>query len=201
MDMSLLRPLNRLFAHHDGLEDVLVAYANASEILFLGLLIAAFVLVRGARTMEVRRAVVAAGLSAGLGLAIAQVLSRLVDRPRPFVAHPDTIHLFARHAADPGFPSDHTTAAFAIGVALLLRSRRWGSLALLAATILAVTRVAMGIHYPTDVLAGAVVGALSALILNLRPGRAVVHQLAGSFGAVLDGTVRNVGARREPSRS
>jgi undecaprenyl-diphosphatase len=187
MDLSLLRPLNRLFAHHDGLEDVLVAYANASEILFLGVLIAAFVVVRGplARRSAVRRAVVAAGLSAGLGLALAQVISRLVDRPRPFVAHPDTVHLFAKHAADPSFPSDHATAAFAIAVALLLRSRRWGTLALIAATLLAVTRVAMGIHYPTDVLAGAALGTLSALILSSRPARAVVHQLADAAGGLL----------------
>ena len=202
MDTSLLRPLNHFFAHHDGLEDVLVAYANASEILFLGLLIAAFVLVRGdlAHRVAVRRAVVAAGLSAGLGLALAQVLARLVDRPRPFVTHPDTVHLFAKHAADPGFPSDHATAAFAIAVALLLRSRRWGVIALVAATILAVTRVAMGIHYPTDVLAGAALGTLSALTMNLRPGRAVVHQLADAFGSVLDGTLRSLGARGAPSR-
>jgi undecaprenyl-diphosphatase len=156
MDLSLLRPLNRLFARHDGLEDILVAYANASEVVFLGLLIAAFLLVRGdlAHRTAVRRAVVAAGLSAGVGLAVAQVITRAVDRPRPFVAHPHVVHLFARHAADPGFPSDHATAAFAIAVALLLRSRRWGALALVAAAVLAVTRVAMGIHYPTDVGAG-----------------------------------------------
>jgi membrane-associated phospholipid phosphatase len=140
-------------------------------------------------------------LSAGLALALAQVISRLVDRARPFVAHLDTVHLFAKHATDPGFPSDHATAAFAIAVALLLRSRRWGALALAAATVLAVTRVAMGIHYPTDVLAGAALGALSALILNLRPGRAVVHQLAGACGGLLDGTVRTIGLRRAPSRS
>jgi undecaprenyl-diphosphatase len=192
MDLSLLRPLNRLFAHHDGLEDILVAYANVSEILFLGLLLAAFVLVRGelAHRSAVRRAVVAAGLSAGLGLALAQVISRLVDRPRPFVAHPDAVHLFAEHAADPGFPSDHATAAFAIGVALLLRSRRWGALALAAATVLAITRVAMGIHYPTDVLAGAALGALSALILDLGPGHAVVRRLADACGGILDDRAR-----------
>jgi undecaprenyl-diphosphatase len=191
MDMSLLRPLNRLFAHHDGLEDVLVAYANASEIVFLGLLIAAFLFVRGdlAHRVATRRAVVAAGLSAGLGLAVAQVMSRIVDRPRPFVAHPHAVHLFSPHAADPGFPSDHATAAFAIAVALLLRSRRWGAIALAAATILAVTRVAMGIHYPTDVLAGAVVGALSALIVNLPHVRAALHHLADICGTVLDSVV------------
>jgi undecaprenyl-diphosphatase len=193
MDLSLLHPLNRLFAHHDGLEDILVAYANASELLFLGSLIAAFALVGGgiARRSATRRAVVAAGLSAGLGLAVAQVISRLVDRPRPFVAHPSMVHLFARHATDPGFPSDHATAAFAIAVALLLRSRRWGTIALLAATVLAATRVAMGIHYPTDVLAGAALGALAALTTNLPVARLLVARLADARGAILDGAIRS----------
>ena len=186
MDLSLLRPLNRLFAHHDGLEDILVAYANASEVLFLGLLIAAFVVVGGAHKAATRRAVVAAGLSAGLGLALAAVIARLVDRPRPFVAHPGTVQLFAHHAADPGFPSDHATAAFAIAVALLLRSRRWGLLALAAATVLAVTRVAMGIHYPTDVLAGAALGAAAAIVLHQARVRAPLHRLADRTGELLD---------------
>jgi undecaprenyl-diphosphatase len=190
MDLSLLRSLNGFFAHHDVIEDPLVAYANAAEVLFLGLLVAAFVLVRGARKAEVRRAVVAAGLSAALGLAIAQVLSRLVDRPRPFVAHPGAVHLFSAHAADPGFPSDHATAAFAIAVALVLRSRRWGALALAAAVVLAATRVAMGIHYPTDVLAGAAVGALAAVTLHQAYVRALLHRLADRAGALLDATMR-----------
>ncbi|HEY4097623.1 MAG TPA: phosphatase PAP2 family protein [Baekduia sp.] len=200
MDLTLLHHANDFFARHDGLEDPLVAYANASEILFLGLLIAAFVVVGGARKAAVRRAVVAAGLSAGLGLAVAAVVSRLVDRPRPFVAHPGSIHLFAQHAADPGFPSDHTTAAFAIAVALLLRSRRWGLVALAAATILAVTRVAMGIHYPTDVLAGAAIGTLAALTLHQTRVRALLHRLADSSGTLLDSVGRATVGRLAPTR-
>jgi membrane-associated phospholipid phosphatase len=191
MDLSLLKHLNLLFAHHDGLEDPLVAYANASEIVFLGLLVAAFVVARGAR-----RAVVAAGFSAALGLAVAAVLSRLVDRPRPFVAHPASVHLFSAHAADPGFPSDHATAAFAIAVALLVRSRRWGALALAAATVLAITRVAMGIHYPTDVLAGAALGALAALALGRPRVRLPLDALADRVGALLD---QGLGGIRRPS--
>src|SRR4051794_41586281 len=103
----------------------------------------------------VRRAVVAAGLSAALALAIGKVLSRLVDRPRPFVAHAGHVHLFARHAADAGFPSDHATAAFAIAAAVFAHERRAGSVLLGLATLLAVGRVAIGVHYPTDVAAGA----------------------------------------------
>jgi undecaprenyl-diphosphatase len=121
--------------------------------------------------------------------------TRCSDRPRPFIAHPDTVHLFAKHAADPGFPSDHATAAFAIAVALLLHSRRWGTFALIAATILAITRVAMGIHYPTDVLAGAAIGALSALTLNLPRCRAVIHQLADTCGTILDETIHTIATR------
>jgi undecaprenyl-diphosphatase len=195
MDLTLLHDLNALLLRHDALEDPLVAYANASELLFLGLLVLAFVLVGGRAKTATRRAVVAAGLSAGLGLAIAQVVSRLVDRPRPFVSHPDAVHLFSAHAADPGFPSDHTTAAFAIAVALMLRSRAWGALALAAATLLAVTRVGMGIHYPTDVLAGAAIGTLAAVVLHQARVRALLHRVADRSGTLLDALGRETVGR------
>src|SRR3954452_19331477 len=187
MDLSIVKDLNRLFARADGLEDPLVAYANASEILFLAALVLAFVFVGGRRGVATRRAVVAAGFSAALALTVAAIVARVVDRPRPFVGHPHAVHLFAAHAADPGFPSDHATAAFAIAVALLLRSRTWGAVALVAATVLAITRVAMGIHYPTDVLAGAVLGALVALLLYAAPARRVIDALADRVGALRPG--------------
>ncbi|MDX6728549.1 MAG: hypothetical protein QOK49_3354 [Baekduia sp.] len=201
MDFSLLQHVNNFFAGHDAVEDPLVAYANASELLFLGMLVVAFIVAAGNRRRDIRRAVVAAGLSAGLGLAIAQVVSRLVDRPRPFVSHPHAVHLFAQHAADAGFPSDHTTAAFAIGIALVLRFRTWGAVVLVLGTLLAITRVGMAIHYPTDVLGGAVVGALAAVILWLPPIRAQLHRLADAAGAVLDAILRGTVGRVAPSRS
>jgi undecaprenyl-diphosphatase len=200
MDLSLLQRLNDFFAGHDRIEDPLVAYANASELLFLGMLVLAFVLVAGRRRQDVRRAVVAAGLSAALGLIVAQVVSRLVDRPRPFVSHPHAVHLFAHHAADAGFPSDHTTAAFAIGTALVLRFRGWGIAVLVLATILAATRVAMGIHYPSDVLGGAVIGTASALVLYHPAVRALLHRLADGAGALLDAIARSTVGRLAPTR-
>jgi undecaprenyl-diphosphatase len=201
MDLSLLHRLNDFFAGHDAVEDPLVAYANASELLFLAMLVLAFVFVAGRRRQDVRRAVVAAGLSAALGLVVAQVVSRLVDRPRPFVAHPHAVHLFAHHAADAGFPSDHTTAAFAIGTALVLRFRGWGIAVLVLATILAATRVAMGLHYPTDVLGGAVIGTAAALVLHHPAVRALLHRLADAAGALLDAITRSTVGRLAPTRN
>jgi undecaprenyl-diphosphatase len=188
MDHSLLHTLNALFVHHDDVEDPVVAYVNAAEMLFAGMLVLAFVLVGGHRRRATQRAVVAAGLSAGVALGIAQVVARLVDRPRPFVADPGTVHVFAQHAADPGFPSDHATAAFAIGVALLLRQRAWGAVVLVGATILAVGRVAMGVHYPSDVLAGALLGATVALALHQPRARALINRVADAAGTLLDRT-------------
>jgi undecaprenyl-diphosphatase len=189
VDFSLVHDLNGFLVHHDGIEDPLSGYVRAAELLFLGMLIVAFVVVGGPRRRDAQRAVVAAGLSAGLALAIASVMARLVDRPRPFVAH-HGVHLFVAHAADPGFPSDHTTAAFAIGVALLLRFRVWGIVTLVFATLLAVGRVALGIHYPTDVLAGAALGAAVALGLYTPAVRALLNRLADAVGERLDAVLR-----------
>jgi undecaprenyl-diphosphatase len=195
MDHSLLRSLNGYLFHHDGVEDAVLAYVNAAEALFLGALVLAFLLALGRGRDGVRRAVVAAGLGAGAALALAQVLSRLVDRDRPFVADPRHVHLFAHHAADPGFPSDHATAAFAIAVALLLRHRGAGIAALVAATVLAAGRVAVGVHYPTDVLGGAVLGALTALALWAVPARRVLARTADLAGRLYEAVLRACGVR------
>ena len=186
MDWSLLHTLNDFMAAHDGLEDSLLFYVEASEALFVATLAVVFLCAHGLKHLAWRRATVAAVLSAGLGLAIAKVISELVDRARPFVSDPHGVHLFAAHAPDPGFPSDHATAAFAIAVAILLRKRGWGIFALVAATVLAVGRVALGVHFPSDVLAGAAVGAASALVLWWAPLRARIDALADALGRRLD---------------
>ncbi len=125
-------------------------------------------------------------LSAGLALAIGKVISELVDRARPFAVDPGGVHLFSGHAADPGFPSDHATASFAIAIAIFLRNRRWGVVALIAAAVLSVGRVAIGVHYPSDVLAGSALGAGAALVLWARPLRARIDALSDRIGGYWD---------------
>lgn len=195
MDSALTHALNVFLAHHDAIEDPVLWYANVAEMLFAGLLVVLFVLVGGHRRDGARRGAVAAGLSCGLALGLAQLITRLVDRPRPFVADPGAIHLFAQHAADSGFPSDHAAAAFAIAVAILLRNRRWGTVVLGCAGVLAAARVGMGVHYPTDVLGGAALGALSALVLWLPIVRGRLHALADLAGRAWDGTLHALAAR------
>jgi undecaprenyl-diphosphatase len=186
VDWSLLHTLNDFMAGHDGFEDTLLFYVEASELLFAATLAIVFLLAGGPRFRDWRRAAVAAVLSAGFALAIGKVISELAGRARPFVADPHGVHLFSTHAADPGFPSDHATAAFAVAVAVLLRKRGWGVPALLAAAIVSVGRVALGFHYPSDVLAGAALGAVAALALWPPVLRSRVDALADFLGSAVD---------------
>jgi undecaprenyl-diphosphatase len=199
VDWSVLHSLNDFLFRHDAVEDPLLFYVNASQALFMATLAIVFLAARGPRSSW-RRAAVAAVLSAGLALAAAKVISELVDRARPFVADAHGVHLFSAHAADPGFPSDHATAAFAIATAIVLRKRGWGIFALVAAAILSIGRVALGVHYPSDVLAGAALGAAAALVLWLPPLRSRIDALADLLGGywdrALDWGAGRVGAAR-----
>jgi undecaprenyl-diphosphatase len=165
-DVRLAESANAFAQHHDLWEDIARTYAKLSEPLF----IAGVVVLAIAGLVLRRRGLVAASalsvLASGVAVAVAAVIARIVDRPRPFVDHPQ-IHLFLAHAPDPGFPSDHATAAFAIAGVLLLRLG-WRALpVLLAAVVLAVSRVLVGVHYPDDVLAGALLGTAAAVLVCL----------------------------------
>jgi len=164
VDLSLAEHADHFAAHHDAFEDVARVYAAVSEPLFIALCALLVIAGLGLRRPALTIAGTLSVIAAGAALLIGHVVSTAVDRPRPFVAHPAQIHAFMTHAADAGFPSDHATAAFAIaGVVLLRLGARWWPV-LLAAVLLAAARVALGLHYPSDVLAGAALGLAAAWV-------------------------------------
>ena len=194
IDFTLFKAVNDLAASHDGLEDPLRVFALNAQYAFVALLAALF-LVRGKwRSENGRHGVVAAGFSALLALGVAHLIVDLWARPRPYIAHPD-VHLFIARSADASFPSDHATAAFAIAVALFLRHRRVGWVALGLATVVSIARVAVGTHYPGDVAAGAAIGAAAALVLWHPSVRGPLHRLADWAGTSYDRSAVALGRR------
>lgn len=195
MDFGLYQALNGLAVKSDRIEDVLQFIALYGQFFFVALLAGLF-LARGKwASANARHGVVAAGLSAALGLAIAQLIAGAWDRPRPYVAHPDDAHLFISPSPDPSFPSDHATAAFAIAMAIWLRNRRAGWVAFGMAGLLAISRVAVGTHYPSDVLAGALIGMAAALFFWLPPIRRPLHRFADWLSRVYETRVAAGSAR------
>lgn len=94
----------------------------------------------------------------GAAVVISELLSKVIDRSRPFVASKE-ITLLIPHDADGGFPSHHTTVMIAIAIALWFRNHNFGRLLFTLAILSGIARVGAGIHYPTDILAGVVIGA------------------------------------------
>ena len=96
-------------------------------------------------------------------LAANLILKNLVMRVRPYEAVAGLQSLIGP-MWDISFPSGHTTSSIAAGVVLLKGMPRYvGVFCFALAVLIAISRLYLGVHYPTDVLAGAVIGGLAAL--------------------------------------
>lgn len=89
-----------------------------------------------------------------------------IDRDRPFVTYPDIQKLTG--AGSPSFPSGHTSEAFATATSLSLAFPKWYVIApsMLWASAAGYSRMHLGVHYPSDVLVGALVGSGSAWLCH-----------------------------------
>ena len=122
-----------------------------------------FALPRSAAAL--RRQLLFAGCSAAVAIGINYVIAALWYRPRPFVLYPHLVHQLVQHAADASFPSDHAAVAAAVAFALRgqgrgLQAVLWGLTALIV-----LSRVFVGVHWPTDVLGGVAVGFVASSVV------------------------------------
>lgn len=77
--------------------------------------------------------------------------------PRPFVTHLDVRPLVSETPFS-SFPSGHATLFFALATAIYLYDKRVGYVFYVFAALIAISRMVVGVHYPIDIIAGAVIG-------------------------------------------
>lgn len=112
-----------------------------------------------------QKMVIYAVFSAIVALLGNTVLGFMFERPRPFVDH--AVTLLLKHSADYSFPSDHSAVAMAMAFSLLAVYRKWGGSFIILTLIMMFARVYTGLHYPMDVLGGALMGMFSSLLVWL----------------------------------
>jgi undecaprenyl-diphosphatase len=116
----------------------------------------------GANKDRERYLAILCGASVALGMAINQCILAFADRIRPYDA--GLTHLLIAPSGDPSFPSDHATLGFAVAFSMLGASARRGWAFLIVAVIVAASRLYVGTHYLSDVLGGALTGAIAAVV-------------------------------------
>lgn len=96
---------------------------------------------------------------------VAYLIKHFFPTVRPFVLNGGETDVFMR-PTDGAFPSEHTTLAFALAVTVFMHDRRIGWLFLIGALSVGVARVLANVHYPVDILGGAFLGTLVAVIIE-----------------------------------
>lgn len=166
MDYLVYRAINGLSGWPVA-DEVMRIVANDLAFVIAALVALLFCVPWPNRRLERRYGAVASVAAAGISLAFNQPLSQLVDRTRPYIAHPTHAHLLIARSTDPSLPSDHATGAFAIAVAVSAYDRVAATVFFVLAVLVSFARIYVGTHYPFDVVAGALIGTAFACVLRV----------------------------------
>ncbi len=100
-----------------------------------------------------------------LAWAIAEVVKRAIPTERPFQINGFT-PVTVTKPTDGAFPSGHTSAAFALAMTIWFHDRKIGWVYIILGLIVGAARILANVHYPVDILGGAVVGILTAFLVE-----------------------------------
>ena len=106
-----------------------------------------------------------AGASLAINALLVNVfLKNIVARSRPYEVI-DGLTSLVGEQSDFSFPSGHTSSAFSVAVVMfMLMPKKYGVPALIVATLIAYSRLYVGVHYPSDIIGGLIIGILVAVI-------------------------------------
>lgn len=107
------------------------------------------------------RNLVLVGLSVFLSrVVITELIRFFYQSARPFVNN--EVYSLISHEATGSFPSGHAAFFFALAMAVCFKHKKWSTVFFVGAAFMGISRIIVGVHWPIDILAGAVVGIISA---------------------------------------
>lgn len=110
---------------------------------------------------------------------VKSVILFFYNRPRPFIALSETHNLLQMNLSEnfQSFPSGHTMFFFAIATGVYFYNKKLGTVLFICTTLISLARIFVGVHWPSDIIGGAILGILTAF---------VVQKLYLKFGAKIN---------------
>ena len=159
MEFQILYYINQV--HNPILDKIMIALTNLGDAGILWIVIAIILLFM----KKTRKCGILMLISMAIGLIIGNgILKNLIQRSRPCWIDTN-IPLLIPNPTDYSFPSGHTLASFEAAIMILLHNKKWGIPAIIIATLIAFSRMYLFVHFPTDILAGAILGTINSLIV------------------------------------
>lgn len=163
MDLTVFHLLNSI-ANRSGLLDAVIVFIAQIMPFFMGAGFLLFIWRSGdwrERGHAISGLIIAAVIGRGI---LVEAIRFFYLRPRPFQAL-DITPLFGSES--PAFPSGHATLLFALSFFVLYKNRSWGYWFITFSFLNVLSRVVAGVHWPSDILGGILVGALAFGITHL----------------------------------
>ena len=162
LNNHLFSTINQFAGQNQYFDYIFMFFAEAMPYLFIVLVIVAWFRSK----KQTKRYLISATLTSVVGITINTLIAQVYFHPRPFMNDLGTT--LVAHAPSTSFPSDHTTFMFCITFSLLChQTTRTVALGL---TVLAVigglSRVYIGVHFPFDIAAAAVVSGFAAMVVH-----------------------------------
>ncbi len=156
LDTQFFYLLNSLAGQSQLLDGIVVFLASyLAYVLIIAFL--AFVLFSQYQRREKLQILFVAGVSTIIArFGVAELIRLFYQRPRPFSAL-DNVHQLLTNN-EWSFPSGHATFFFALATVVYLYNKKWGVGFFIASIFMTTSRVVAGIHYPSDIIGGAIIG-------------------------------------------
>lgn len=158
LDHSIVLFLNDIAQESPAIKGTVVFFARYVPYVLVTLFILFVVYVYSAVRVERQKAVLfVQGFAAAIiSWLCSQALQLFVHRLRPFISDQEVHALVEKTSYS--FPSGHASFFFALSTVVYLHNKRVGILFYVASAAIGLARVATGVHYPTDILGGAILG-------------------------------------------
>jgi len=160
MDFLIFQKINSLAGKSVCIDSLAIFFAE-----YLGYILIAIFFLFLLKDVKKYWQMIVRGLGAAIlaRFGIAEIIRFFWERPRPFIGN--QVNLLLSHGATSSFPSGHAAFFFALSAVIYFYNKKAGIFFFLASFLISISRVFCGIHWPSDILAGAIIGIFSAWLI------------------------------------